>query len=169
MFDTGLLPPVKDGDRILVDGGLLNTLRGRHGRRRRRAGDLRRPPAGVHPLVGDHSTGPAPGRRPPARPLGGTDEQLPSIQDTLIRSIDLAASARPLSDLPRLAAVIEPDATRGGSREFSGQINQAVEADGSPPGRPCSVTPSSSAERQPRVLGRPRGPSAPAAGPRPRT
>ena len=123
----GLLPPVKDGDRILVDGGLLNNL----------PADVMVADADGQAICVDLRRAFIPRRgygllpvQPPAvvrRLVGGTDEQLPSIQDTLIRSIDLAASARPLSDLPRLAAVIEPDVTRVGLLNF-GQMNEAVEA-----------------------------------------
>ena len=126
MSIPGLLP-VKDGDRILVDGGLLNNL----------PADVMVADADGQAICVDLRRAFIPRRgygllpvQPPAvvrRLIGGTDEQLPSIQDTLIRSIDLAASARPLSDLPRLAAVIEPDVTRVGLLNF-GQMNEAVEA-----------------------------------------
>ncbi len=95
MSIPGLLPPVKDGDRILVDGGLINNL----------PADVMVADSDGQAICVDLRRAFIPRRgygllpvQPPAvvrRLVGGTDEQLPSIQDTLIRSIDLAASARP--------------------------------------------------------------------------
>ncbi len=125
----GVLTPVVDGERLLVDGGLLNSL-----------------PADVMASDTDgqvvcidlrmpyvpsrrHGFGLLPGQ-PPAlirRIVHGTDEMLPSIQDILMRSIDLAAASRTLTGIPRIAAVIRPDVSQVSHFDFT-RSAPAIEA-----------------------------------------
>jgi NTE family protein len=123
----GLMPPVRDGDRVLVDGGLMNNLP---------ADVMAEDPDGQVICV-DLRRVYTPSRgfgllpvQPPAivrRLVAGTDEELPAIQDTLMRSIDLAASARPFEGVPNIAAVVRPDVSAIGLLNFK-QFDDAVEA-----------------------------------------
>jgi NTE family protein len=125
----GLLPPVQDDDRLLIDGGLLNNLPAdvmcadRDGEVI--CVDLRRKflPSrgfGLLPAV----------VQPPGiirRLLTGTDVVLPPLQETLLRTVDLAASNGNLRELPRIAAIIEPDISSIGPLDFK-KFTAAVEA-----------------------------------------
>jgi NTE family protein len=59
--------------------------------------------------------------------LTGTDVVLPPLQETLLRTVDLAASTGNLRELPRIAAIIEPDISTIGPLDFK-KIDAAVEA-----------------------------------------
>jgi NTE family protein len=125
----GLIPPVQYGERLLIDGGLLNNL-----------------PADVMCADGDGEVICVDLRRkflpsrgfgllpsivqPPGfvrRLLTGTDVVLPPLQETLLRTVDLAASTGNLRELPRIAAIIEPDISTIGPLDFK-KIDAAVEA-----------------------------------------
>jgi NTE family protein len=125
----GLLPPVQHGERLLIDGGLLNNLPAdvmcadQDGEVI--CVDLRRTflPSkgfGLLPAI----------VQPPGfvrRLLTGTDVVLPPLQETLLRTVDLAASNANLLDLPRIAAIIEPDISSIGPLDFK-KFEAAVEA-----------------------------------------
>lgn len=123
----GLLPPIRDGERVLVDGGILNNLP---------ADVMAADPDGPIVCV-ELRGGLSPSRgygllpvQPPAlvrRLISGTDEEVPAIQDTLLRSLDLASSRSSRSDVGRIAAVIRPDVSRIGLLNFR-QFDAAVEA-----------------------------------------
>jgi NTE family protein len=125
----GLLPPVPDGERLLVDGGLLNIL----------PADLMcADPDGEAICVDLRRTyvpskgfGPLPTKlQPPAlirRLLTGTEEALPPLQETLLRSVELSAPKWNLRELPRVAAIIEPDVSAIGPLDFK-NIDAALEA-----------------------------------------
>ena len=125
----GLLPPVQHGDQLLVDGGLLNNL-----------------PADVmcadqdgevicvdllETFVPSKGFGLLPAKlQPPGfvrRLLTGTDVALPPLQETLLRTVDLAGSSGNLRQLPRVAAIIEPDVSAIGPLEFK-NIDAALDA-----------------------------------------
>jgi NTE family protein len=123
----GLMPPVEAGDRLLVDGGLLNNL-----------------PADVMTADPDGSAICVDLRRryqpgggfgllpvqPPAlvrRLITGSDASLPTMQDTLMRTVDLAASGGSFTGLPRVVAVIRPDVSDVGLLSWN-QIDVAVDA-----------------------------------------
>jgi NTE family protein len=129
----GLMPPVQCGEQLLVDGGLLNNL-----------------PADVmcadrdgevicvdinRKFVPSKGFGPLPAIiQPPGfvrRLLTGTDVALPPLHQTLIRTVDLAASvcgpSGNLRELPRIAAIIEPDISAIGPMDFK-KIDAALDA-----------------------------------------
>lgn len=125
----GLIPPVHNGEQLLVDGGLLNNLPANvmcaDTDGEVICVDLRRtfvPSKGfglLPPIV-----------TPPGllrRLLTGTDNALPPLQETLLRAFDLAASTANLRELPRVAAIIEPDVSKIGVLNFK-QIDAALEA-----------------------------------------
>lgn len=125
----GLIPPVQHGERLLIDGGLLNNLPAdvmcADGDGEVICVDLRRKflPSkgfGLLPAI----------VQPPGfvrRLLTGTDVALPPLQETLLRTVDLAASTGNLRELPRIAAIVEPDISTIGPLDFK-KIDAAVEA-----------------------------------------
>jgi NTE family protein len=125
----GLLPPVQRGEQLLVDGGLLNNLP---------ADVMCADPDGEvicvdlrRTYVPSKGFGPLPTMlQPPAfirRLLTGTDVALPPLQETLLRTAEIAASSGNLRELPRVAAIIEPDVSAIGPLEFH-NIDAALEA-----------------------------------------
>jgi NTE family protein len=125
----GLLPPVQYRERLLVDGGLMNILP---------ADVMCADPDGEVLCVDLRTTyvpskafGPLPAKlQPPAfvrRLLTGTDVALPPLQETLLRSVELASPKGNLRELPRVAAIIEPDVSAIGPLEFH-NIDAALEA-----------------------------------------
>jgi NTE family protein len=60
------------------------------------------------------------------RLLTGSEAALPPLQETLLRTVDLAGSAVNLLD-PHIAAVIEPDVTAIGPMDFK-KLDAALEA-----------------------------------------
>ncbi|PRI12817.1 cyclic nucleotide-binding and patatin-like phospholipase domain-containing protein [Mycobacterium shigaense] len=124
----GLLPPVQHGERLLIDGGLLNNLPADVMSADRDGEvicvDLRREflPSkgfGLLPAI----------LQPPGlvrRVLTGTDEALPPLQETLLRTVDLAASNGNLNELPRIAAIIRPDISAIGPLDFK-KLEAALE------------------------------------------
>jgi NTE family protein len=125
----GLLPPVQRGEQLLVDGGLLNNLP---------ADVMCADPDGEvicvdlrRTYVPSKGFGPLPTvLQPPAfvrRLLTGTDVALPPLQETLLRTAEIAASSGNLRELPRVAAIIEPDVSGIGPLEFH-NIDAALEA-----------------------------------------
>jgi NTE family protein len=125
----GLLPPVQHGEQLLVDGGLLNNLP---------ADVMCADPDGEvicvdlrRTYVPSKGFGPLPAMlQPPAfvrRLLTGTDVALPPLQETLLRTAEIAASSGNLRELPRVAAIIEPDVSGIGPLEFH-NIDAALEA-----------------------------------------
>jgi NTE family protein len=125
----GLLPPVQYGERLLVDGGLMNIL----------PADVMCADTDGEVICVDLRTtyvpskgfGPLPAKlQPPAfvrRLLTGTDVALPPLQETLLRSVELASPKGNLRELPRVAAIIEPDVSAIGPLEFH-NIDAALEA-----------------------------------------
>ncbi|WP_025734965.1 patatin-like phospholipase family protein [Mycobacterium genavense] len=125
----GLIPPVQHDQRLLIDGGLLNNLPAdvmcADGDGEVICVDLRRKflPSknfGLLPAI----------VQPPGfvrRLLTGTDVALPPLQETLLRTVDLAASTGNLHELPRIAAIVEPDISTIGPLDFK-KIDAAVEA-----------------------------------------
>jgi NTE family protein len=125
----GLMPPVQHGRQILVDGGLLNNLP---------ADVMCADPDGEvicvdlrRKYVPSKGFGLLPSIvQPPAfvrRLLTGTDVALPPLQETLLRTIDLAASSGNLRELPQVAAIIEPDVSAIGLLDFK-NIDAALDA-----------------------------------------
>jgi NTE family protein len=125
----GLMPPVQHGEQLLVDGGLLNNLP---------ADVMCADPDGEVICVDLHRKYvPSKGFgllppivQPPGfvrRLLTGTDVALPPLQETLLRTIDLAASRGNLRDLPQVAAIIEPDVSAIGLLDFK-KIDAALDA-----------------------------------------
>jgi NTE family protein len=125
----GLLPPVPHRERLLVDGGLMNILP---------ADVMCADPDGEVICVDLRTTwvpskgfGPLPAKlQPPAfvrRLVTGTDVALPPLQDTLLRSVELAAPKWNLRELPRVTAIIEPDVSPIGPLDFK-NIDAALEA-----------------------------------------
>ncbi len=125
----GLLPPVQDGERILVDGALVNNLP---------ADVMCADPDGdvicvdlLRKFVPSKGFSVLPGIvAPPGfvrRFLTGTDTPLPSLQETLLRAMDFSGGSRNLREIPRVAAVIEPDVSAIGILNFK-HIDAAVEA-----------------------------------------
>jgi NTE family protein len=125
----GLMPPVQHRDRLLVDGGLLNILP---------ADVMCADPDGEVICVDLRTTyvpskgfGPLPAKlQPPAfvrRLVTGTDVALPPVQETLLRSVELSASKGNLRELPRVAAIIEPDVSAIGPLDFR-NIDAALDA-----------------------------------------
>lgn len=125
----GLLPPMRYGERLLVDGGLLNNLPAdvmcadQDGEVI--CVDLRRN------LVPSKGFGLLPSIIQPPRfvrqLVTGTDFALPPLQETLLRAVDLAASSANLRALPRVAAIIEPDISTIGPLDFK-KIDLALKA-----------------------------------------
>jgi NTE family protein len=125
----GLLPPVRYGERLLVDGGLLNNLPAdvmcadQDGEVI--CVDLRRN------LVPSKGFGLLPSIiQPPGfvrQLVTGTEKALPPLQETLLRAVDLAASSANLRELPRVAAIIEPDISAIGPLDFK-KIDAALKA-----------------------------------------
>jgi NTE family protein len=125
----GLLPPVQQRERLLVDGGLMNILP---------ADVMCADPDGEVICVDLRTTwvpskgfGPLPAKlQPPAfirRLVTGTDVALPPLQDTLLRSVELAAPKWNLLELPRVTAIIEPDVSAIGPLDFK-NIDAALDA-----------------------------------------
>ncbi|SOJ54753.1 putative NTE family protein [Mycobacterium simulans] len=125
----GLIPPVQHGEQMLVDGGLLNNLPADVMCADQDGDvicvDLRRT------FVPSKGFGLLPSIvQPPGfvrRLFTGTDIALPPLQETLLRTFDLAASTANLRELPRVAAIIEPDVSKIGVLNFK-QIDAALEA-----------------------------------------
>jgi NTE family protein len=125
----GLLPPVPHGERLLVDGGLMNIL----------PADVMCADLDGEVICVDLRTtyvpskgfGPLPAMlQPPAfvrRLLTGTDVALPPLQETLLRSVELASPKRNLREMPRVTAIIEPDVSAIGPLDFK-NIDAALEA-----------------------------------------
>ena len=125
----GLMPPVQHGEQILVDGGLLNNLP---------ADVMCADPDGEvicvdlrRKYVPSKGFGLLPSIvQPPGiirRLLTGTDVALPPLQETLLRTIDLAASSGNLRELPQVAAIIEPDVSEIGLLDFK-KVDAALDA-----------------------------------------
>jgi len=125
----GLMPPVQNGERMLVDGGVLNNLP---------ADVMCADPDGDvicvdlrRKYVPSKGFGVLPAFiQPPGivrRLLTGTDAALPPVQETLMRALDLAASRGNLSELPRVAAVLEPDVSAISPLDFK-KFDAALEA-----------------------------------------
>ncbi|MCV7104005.1 cyclic nucleotide-binding and patatin-like phospholipase domain-containing protein [Mycobacterium palustre] len=125
----GLMPPVQHRERLLVDGGLLNILP---------ADVMCADPDGEvicvdlrRTYVPSKGFGPLPERlQPPAvvrRLITGTETALPPLQETLLRSVELAAPKGNLLELPRVTAIIEPDVSAIGPLDFK-NIDAALEA-----------------------------------------
>lgn len=125
----GLIPPVQSGERLLIDGGLLNNL-----------------PADVmcadldgevicvdlrNKFVPSTDFGPLPSSfQPPPflrRLLTGTEVALPPLQETLLRTVELASSKVDLRALPRIAGIVEPEISAIGPLDFK-MIDTALEA-----------------------------------------
>jgi NTE family protein len=125
----GLIPPVQHGEQMLIDGGLLNNLPAdvmcADPDGKVICVDLRRkfvPSKGfglLPPIV------PLPGFV--RRLLTGSDIALPPLQETLLRTVELAASSGNLRELPQVAAIIEPDVTPIGPLDFK-KIDAALDA-----------------------------------------
>ena len=125
----GLMPPVQHGQQILVDGGLLNNL----------PADVMCADPDGEVICVDLRRKYVPSRgfgllpsivQPPGfvrRLLTGTDVALPPLQETLLRTIDLAASSGNLRELPHVAAIIEPDVSAIGLLDFK-NIDTALDA-----------------------------------------
>jgi NTE family protein len=124
----GLMPPVVQGERMLVDGGLLNQLP---------ADVMCADPDGQvicvdirQKFVPSKGFGLLPASVPlpgfVRRLLTGSDVALPPLQETMLRTVDLAGSAVDLLD-PQIAAVIEPDVTAIGPMDFK-KLDAALEA-----------------------------------------
>lgn len=129
MSIPGLMPPVRHGEQVLVDGGLLNNL----------PADVMCADPDGEVICVDLRSKFLPSRgfgmlpsivQPPRalrRLLTGTDLVLPPLQETLLRTVDLAATTGNLRGLPRVAAVIEPDVSAIGLLDFN-KIDAALEA-----------------------------------------
>jgi NTE family protein len=125
----GLMPPVRRGEQLLVDGGLLNNL----------PADVMCADPDGEVICVDLRRKYMPSKgfgllpsivQPPGfvrRLLTGTDVALPPLQETLLRTIDLAASSGNLRELPQVAAIIEPDVSAIGLLNFK-QIDAALDA-----------------------------------------
>lgn len=125
----GLIPPVRHGEQLLVDGGLLNNL----------PADVMCADSDGEVICVDLRRKYVPSKgfgllpavvQPPAfvrRLLTGTDVALPPLQETLLRTVDLAASSGNLRELPRVAAIITPDISAIGPLDFR-KIDAALEA-----------------------------------------
>ena len=125
----GLLPPVQQGERLLIDGGLLNNLP---------ADVMCADPDGEvicvdlrRKYVPSKWFGLVPSIVQPRgflrRLMTGTDVALPPLQETLLRAFDLAASKGNLRELPRIAAIIEPDVTLIGPLDYK-KTDAAIDA-----------------------------------------
>src|SRR5262249_23943069 len=100
----GLMPPVQEGDRMLVDGGLLNQLP---------ADVMTTDPDGEvicvdlrQKFVPSKGFGLLPSVVPlpgfVRRLLTGSEVALPPLQETLLRAVDLAGSGANLPELPHI-------------------------------------------------------------------
>ena len=125
----GLIPPLQQGDRMLVDGGLLNNLP---------ADVMCADPDGEvicvdmrRKFVPSRGFGPLPAIVPlpgvVRRILTGSDVALPPLQETLLRTVELASSSGKFRELPRIAAIIAPDVTPIGPLEFK-RLDAALDA-----------------------------------------
>lgn len=124
----GLLPPVQHGERLLIDGGLLNNL----------PADVMSADSDGEVICVDLRRKFLPSKgfgllpaivQPPGlvrRLLTGTDMALPPLQETLLRTVDLAASNGNLLELPRIAAIIRPDISAIGPLDFK-KLDAALE------------------------------------------
>lgn len=125
----GLMPPVQQDDRMLVDGGLLNQL----------PADVMTTDPDGDVICVDLRQKFVPskgfGLLPPIVPLPGfvrrvltgSDVALPPLQETLLRAVDMAGSGVNLSELPHIAAVISPDVTKIAPLEFK-KFDAALDA-----------------------------------------
>ena len=125
----GLIPPVRQGEQLLVDGGILNNL----------PADVMCADSDGEVICVDLRRKFAPSKsfgllppifQPPGfvrRLLTGTDVALPPLQETMLRALDLAASTANLRDFPRIAAIVEPDVSAIGVLDFK-KLDAAVEA-----------------------------------------
>lgn len=124
----GLMPPVLHGEQMLVDGGLLKQLP---------ADVMCADPDGEvicvdlrQKFVPSKSFGLLPAIVPlpglVRRLITGSDVAMPPLQDTLLRTVELAGSAVNLLD-PRIVAVIEPDVTAIAPMDFK-KLDAALEA-----------------------------------------
>jgi NTE family protein len=115
----GLVPPVSTGDRLLVDGGVLNNLpvdvMADTGEGPVVAVDVMRRPA----PKGDKPLRVRPRRTKPS-PFGlfSPDDDLPSLVDTLARSTVLGSWRRAEANRARAAVVISPELVDVGLLEF---------------------------------------------------
>jgi NTE family protein len=123
----GVMPPVPYGEQLLVDGGLLNNIPADIMAESPDGPiicvDLRRryEPSGGLSIASVH---------PPSivrQLLTGTSDALPSLQETLMRAVDLAASYVDYEQLPHVTAVIRPEVSHIGILNL-GQIDSAIEA-----------------------------------------
>jgi NTE family protein len=129
MSIPGLLPPLQCGDRLLVDGSLLNNL----------PADVMCADQDGDVICVDLRRNFVPSKgfgllpavvQPPGfvrHLVTGTRIALPPLQETLLRSVELAASRVNLSELPRIAAIIEPDISAIGLLDFK-KFDAAVDA-----------------------------------------
>lgn len=125
----GLIPPVHLGDQILIDGGLLNNL----------PADVMCEDRDGEVICVDLRSSFVPSKgfgvlpsilQPPGfirRLVTGTDVALPPLQETLLRTVELAASAGNLRELPRIAGIIEPEISAIHPLDFK-SIDAALEA-----------------------------------------
>ncbi|AKN17147.1 patatin-like phospholipase family protein [Mycobacterium haemophilum] len=125
----GLIPPVRQGEQLLVDGGILNNL----------PADVMCADSDGEVICVDLRRKFTPSKsfgllppifQPPGfvrRLLTGTDVALPPLQETMLRALDLAASTANLRDFPRIAAIIEPDVSAIGVLDFK-KLDAAVAA-----------------------------------------
>jgi NTE family protein len=125
----GLIPPLQHGDQMLVDGGLLNNLP---------ADIMCADPDGEvicvdmrRKFVPSKGFGPLPPIVPlpglVRRILTGSEVALPPLQETLLRTVELASSSGNFRELPRIAAIIAPDVTPIGPLEFK-KLDAALQA-----------------------------------------
>lgn len=125
----GLIPPVQHGEQLLIDGGLLNNLPA-DVMCEDRDGEVICVDLRSYYVPSKHF-GPLPSiLQPPAiirRLVTGTDLALPPLQETLLRTVDLAASKGDLRQLPRIACIVEPDVTAINPLDFK-KIDPALEA-----------------------------------------
>jgi NTE family protein len=123
----GLVPPVSTGDRLLVDGGVLNNLpvdvMADAGEGPVIAVDVMRRPA----PKGDKPIRVRPRRTKPS-PFGlfSPDDDLPSLVDTLARSTVLGSWRRAEANRARAAVVISPELVDVGLLEFR-RIDSIIE------------------------------------------
>lgn len=125
----GLIPPVQVGERLLIDGGLLNNL----------PADVMCEDLDGEVICVDLRNNFVPSKhfgllpsavQPPAivrRLVTGTDAALPPLQETMLRTVELASSKVDLGELPRIAGIVEPDISAIGPLDFR-MIDAALEA-----------------------------------------
>jgi NTE family protein len=123
----GVMPPVPNGEQLLVDGGLLNNIP---------ADIMSTSPDGPIIIVDlrrryEPSSGFAVlSLHPPAvvrQLLTGTTVALPSLQETVMRAVDLAAGNIEYETLPHVTTVIRPEVSHIGVLDL-GQIDSAIAA-----------------------------------------